>query len=64
MNDIVNDKKGRNIVNDIMYDKKGSLLWTTNSFAHEPEGLLVNTVINILTPFSNRSNLRITDCTT
>ena len=44
MNDIVNDKKGHNIVNDIMNkivnDKRGHNIVNDN-FTHKPDGLLV-----------------------
>ena len=36
-----------NIMNDIVNDKKGYNIVTTNSLAHKPDGLLVNSVPKI-----------------
>ena len=41
MNNIVNHKKGHNIVNNIVNDKRVTIFWTTNNFAYKLDGLLV-----------------------
>ena len=43
MNHIVNNTEGRNIVNDIVNDKKGHNI-VNDSFAHKPDGLVVELV--------------------